>query len=123
MRGRSSAVPTVAIGQATVSPIAGGNGELDKAVVRRYVKRNIQKIQYCYEKELLAKPTLEGAVTTTFTITDAGTVGKTSATGVDVTVAACVGNVIQGIEFPRPKGTGGVAVSYLFTFERASSSP
>ncbi|HEY0192883.1 MAG TPA: FHA domain-containing protein, partial [Kofleriaceae bacterium] len=51
MRGRTAAVPTVSIGQ------PNSQGDLDKAIIRRYIKRNIQKIQYCYEKQLLAKPT------------------------------------------------------------------
>ncbi len=56
MRGRTAAVPTVAIGQ------PNAQGDLDKAIIRRYIKRNQQKIQYCYEKELLAKPNLSGTV-------------------------------------------------------------
>ena len=54
MRGRTSAVPTVSIGQ------PNAQGDLDKAIIRRYIKRNIQKITYCYEKQLLAKPGLVG---------------------------------------------------------------
>ena len=38
MRGRTSAVPTVSIGQ------PNAQGDLDKAIIRRYIKRNIQKI-------------------------------------------------------------------------------
>src|SRR5512147_1602155 len=44
MRGRTAAVPTVSIGQ------PNAQGDLDKAIIRRYIKRNQQKIQYCYEK-------------------------------------------------------------------------
>ncbi|MBA3540958.1 MAG: hypothetical protein H0T79_15205, partial [Deltaproteobacteria bacterium] len=62
MRGRSAAVPSVSIGQ----PAA--QGDLDKAIIRRYVKRNIQKLQYCYEKELLNQPKLAGTSTAAFTI-------------------------------------------------------
>ena len=54
MRGRTAAVPTVSIGQ------PNAQGDLDKAIIRRYIKRNIQKITYCYEKQLLAKPGLGG---------------------------------------------------------------
>ena len=43
-------------------------GDLDKAIIRRYIKRNINKITYCYEKALLATPGLEGTVTTQFFI-------------------------------------------------------
>jgi hypothetical protein len=122
MRGRQASVPTVAIGQATTQT-TGGDG-LDKAIIRRYIKRNIQKIQYCYEKQLLADPKLSGTVTTKFVITPDGTVGKAEADGVHKETASCIARVIQAIEFPKPKG-GIVQVTYPFTFRPAdgSSSP
>jgi hypothetical protein len=115
MRGRSSAVPTVSIGQ------PNAQGDLDKAIIRRYIKRNIQKIQYCYEKELLAKSNLSGTVQTQFFITPNGNVASSTGSGVDSEVANCVANVIRGIEFPKPKGGGGVQVNYPFTFRPAGS--
>jgi hypothetical protein len=115
MRGRSSAVPTVSIGQ------PNAQGDLDKAIIRRYIKRNIQKIQYCYEKELLAKSNLSGTVQTSFFITPNGNVAQSQGSGVDPQVASCVADVIKGIEFPKPKGGGGVQVNYPFTFRPAGS--
>ncbi len=115
MRGRTSSVPTVSIGQ------PNAQGDLDKAIIRRYIKRNIQKIQYCYEKELLAKPGLAGTVTTQFFITPNGNVASSSGSGVDGNVASCVAGVIKDIEFPKPKGGGGVQVNYPFTFRPAGS--
>lgn len=110
MRGRTSAVPTVSIG----SPTA--NGDLDKAIIRRYIKRNLAKIQYCYEKELLAKPSLSGTVQTTFLIMPNGTVASASGSGVDGTVSSCVASVVKAIEFPKPKNGGSVQVNYPFIF-------
>lgn len=113
MRGRSASVPTVSIGQ------PNAQGDLDKAIIRRYIKRNIQKITYCYEKQLLAKPGLSGTVSTQFFITPNGNVASSSGSGVDPEVANCVADVIKGIEFPKPKGGGGVQVNYPFTFRPA----
>jgi pSer/pThr/pTyr-binding forkhead associated (FHA) protein len=113
MRGRTAAVPTVSIGQ------PNAQGDLDKAIIRRYIKRNIQKITYCYEKQLLAKPGLAGTVSTQFFITPNGNVATASGSGVDPEVANCVADVIKGIEFPKPKGGGGVQVNYPFTFRPA----
>jgi hypothetical protein len=110
MRGRTSAVPQVRIGQPNAV------GDLDKAIIRRYIKRNISKITYCYEKQLLAKPGLAGTVSTQFFITPNGTVASSNANGVDGEVASCVAGVIKAIEFPKPKGGGGVQVNYPFTF-------
>ncbi len=115
MRGRTAAVPTVSIGQPSA------NGDLDKAIIRRYIKRNIQKITYCYEKQLLAKPGLSGTVATQFFITPNGTVQNSAGQGVDPSVASCVAGVISGIEFPKPQGGGGVEVNYPFTFRPAGS--
>ncbi len=110
MRGRQSSVPQVRIGQPQ------SVGDLDKAIIRRYIKRNIQKITYCYEKQLLARPGLEGTVGTQFFISPNGTVASSAAKGVDDEVASCVAAVIKAIEFPKPKGGGGVQVNYPFNF-------
>ncbi len=110
---RASSVPTISLGQPSAA------GDLDKAIIRRYIKRNIAKLTYCYEKELLAKPTLEGTVQTQFFIDPRGQVAAASATGVDPDVAACVAAVLKGIEFPKPSGGGGVQVNYPFTFRPA----
>jgi hypothetical protein len=116
MRGRSAAVPTVSIGQPSAQ------GDLDKAIIRRYIKRNIQKIQYCYEKQLLANPTLSGTVQSQFFITPNGTVASSTGNGVHPEVASCVAAVIKAIEFPKPKGGGGVQVNYPFIFHMSGSS-
>jgi hypothetical protein len=113
MRGRTAAVPTVSIGQ------PNAQGDLDKAIIRRYIKRNIQKITYCYEKQLLAKPSLAGTVSAQFFISPNGNVTASNGSGVDPEVANCVADVIHGIEFPKPKGGGGVQVNYPFTFRPA----
>jgi hypothetical protein len=110
MRGRAADVPQVRIGQ----PVA--TGDLDKAIIRRYIKRNLQKITYCYEKILLAKPEIEGTVNVQFFITPNGAVESASANGVDAEVSSCVAEVIKQIQFPKPKGGGGVQVNYPFTF-------
>ena len=119
--GTPSVVPSVEESGASKS-----TGDLDKAIIRRYIKRNVQKIQYCYEKYLLAKPNIEGTITAEFFITSKGTVDRSTATGFDKDVADCVAGVLKTIEFPQPKGTEGVQVSYPFTFKQgrgAASKP
>ncbi len=115
MRGRTASVPTVSIGQ------PNAQGDLDKAIIRRYIKRNESKIQYCYEKELLAKPGLSGTVSAQFVIQGNGTVSNSSGSGVDGNVANCVAGVIKDIEFPKPKGGGIVQVNYPFTFHQSGT--
>lgn len=109
VRGRAPAAPTVSIGQPDAL------GELDKAVIRRYIRRNIQKVQYCYEKQLLVKPTLAGTVSVQFYIAPSGIVMSSTAAGFDPEVARCVADVIKAIVFPKPR-SGGVQVNYPFIF-------
>jgi hypothetical protein len=110
---RATTTGNVVLGQ----PVS--NGDLDKAIIRRYMRRNMQKFQYCYEKKLLTSPALSGTVATEFFITPQGTVAGAHASGVDPEVAECVAGVINGIEFPKPRGGGGVQVNYPLTLEIA----
>ena len=104
--------PTLSVGQ----PSASG-GDLDKAIIRRYIKRNYQKLLYCYEKELLTKTTLAGTVTVQFTIGADGLVSTSSASGLaNANVETCVAGVIKAIEFPKPKNQTAVLVTYPLTF-------
>jgi hypothetical protein len=108
-------VPSVQIGQPTVK------GELDKAIIRRYLKRNIQKLTYCYEKAWLANPRLSGTVTVSFEITADGKVKSSVASGVSSDIEACFGSVIARIEFPKPKA-GLVNVTYPLNLVLAPGS-
>jgi len=108
---RTAGVPkTTDIGM----PTAGGN--LDKTIIKRYIKRNQAKIAYCYESELLARPTIEGQVAVSFLISGSGTVMSSTGAGFDGKVASCVASVIKHIEFPKPTDGGQVQVNYPFTF-------
>ncbi|MEJ7601995.1 MAG: AgmX/PglI C-terminal domain-containing protein [Kofleriaceae bacterium] len=111
-------VPEVRLASAVVQ------GDLDKSVIRRYLKRQFAKIRYCYERTLLAHPTLEGTMVTRFTIAPSGLVGSVTAEGLgDTEVASCVASVITAIEFPRVPDGGDVQVHYPFTFRTRTVTP
>lgn len=110
MRGRRAATPQVRIGNAT------STGDLDKNIIRRYIRRKLPRIRYCYEKQLLVKPGLSGTVVSQFQISPQGSVLNSSASGVSSDVSSCVADVIKTIQFPKPKGGGLVQVRYPFTF-------
>jgi hypothetical protein len=116
--GRRFAHHTVTIPVPVVSEARGG-GDLDKEIIRRYIKREASKLSYCYEKQLLAHPTLAGDITVQFFIMPNGAVASSTAAGFDPTVAGCVADVIHQIEFPAPRGGGGVQVNYPLTFRGA----
>jgi hypothetical protein len=111
MQSRTAAVPQIVIGEAIAL------GSLDASIVRRYIKRQIEKVRYCYEKQLAAHPTLTGTVTAHVVIDEDGHVVRSTADGMDDTVAACVAGVLGAIEFPKAEGAGTTQVNYPFTFE------
>jgi hypothetical protein len=113
----SSAVPTVSIGDPT-----GPSQSLDPAIIRRLIRRNIAKIQYCYEKELVATPGLEGRVNVRFSVGADGKVTQSTGSGMPP-VDACVAGVIAAIEFPKPTGGGVVMVNYPFIFQEPKLDP
>lgn len=96
--------------------------ELDKPIIRRYIKQNLEKIQHCYEEQLRSNPKLVGTVNVEFFIAPSGRVTNSTASGVDPEVASCVADVIKSIEFPKSKG-GGVHVNYPFNFHFSEDLP
>ncbi|MBA3397465.1 MAG: AgmX/PglI C-terminal domain-containing protein [Deltaproteobacteria bacterium] len=97
------------------------SGDLDKAIIRRYIKRHMTAITYCYEKELIAKPTLHGTVTAEFLIAADGHVASSTASGGDAEVGACIAGVISRIEFPRSATGTSTQVRYPFLIRLAGS--
>jgi hypothetical protein len=117
MRGRTAVLPTVALQQPTVE-----EGGLDRAIVRRYLKRQMQKFQYCYEKQLLATPDIKGTVTTQFFVAGTGAVTSAAANGVHTEVANCIAMVVQQTEFPRPQSGQMFRVDFSLKFAPPSAT-
>ncbi len=105
--------PTVTMSQAT------SNGDLDPAIIRRYIKRNLEKVSYCYERHLMTHPGSEGSIKVQFLIAPNGTVQSSTGGGFNPEVANCVADVVSHIEFPKPNGGGAVQVNYPVTFHAA----
>jgi hypothetical protein len=99
--------PVVHIGKPTST-------DVDPAVIRRYVKRHLDKVAYCYESQLLARPHLAGTVLSQFRLHASGRVMTSSATGVDEAVARCVAGVVGSIQFPRLASDGVFEITYPF---------
>jgi hypothetical protein len=112
MPGHTPSLPRVS------DPIISGS-DYSKSIIRRYIMRYREQLGYCYEKQLLANPTLAGQVSATFFIGPAGRVQSSSASGVAPEVASCIASVIGTIAFPPPRD-GGVQVNYPFTFRPTS---
>jgi TonB family protein len=108
-----------------VTPQAPGVvGTLDKEIIRRIVRRHVNQVRYCYERELAKSPSLQGRLRVRFTIGSDGHVATAQvADSLDPSVDACVARVVQRMVFPKPQGGGVVVVSYPFVFEPAEPPP
>ncbi len=104
--------------------LGGGkiSGALAGEVIRRTVRRNINGVKYCYEKELKRNPKLQGKIVVLFTIGRDGRVKKAriqSTTMHNEAVESCILRMIRRWRFPRPE-KGSVTVSYPFIFTPGS---
>ncbi|MDX2087963.1 MAG: AgmX/PglI C-terminal domain-containing protein [Kofleriaceae bacterium] len=92
-------------------------GDLDPAIVRRYLKQHINRFRFCYDQELRASPRIAGKVTLDFTINADGKVAAAAGKGVHTNVETCVAGAVKTITFPKPKTPNDVTVSYPITFK------
>ena len=112
MHGRSAVAPPVV----HIGHPQGPDGF--QAIIRRYIRRHLPEISYCYEKALLARHDLAGTVTATFLLDASGRVITSSATGVDGEVDTCIAGIVKRIEFPRLAPAGSFQIRYPFTLSR-----
>ncbi len=102
-------VPKVTLGKLAV------RGKLPTKVVRRVVLRHLNQLRFCYEKLLMARPDLAGALTLDFLITSEGTVSQAKASGVTADLENCIGQRAMTWTFPKPR-SGIVQVASAMTF-------
>lgn len=120
LRGRRASVPVVRAGTATV------RGSLSRDVIRRYIRRHLNQIRYCYEQQLAREPDLAGRVAVRFIIGPDGRV--TVAAVANSTLASpaaeqCIAHAVQRISFPAIDGGGVVVVTYPFSFRPVAQPP
>jgi len=94
-------------------------GALDKSLIDAVIKRNMNQIRYCYQRELTKNPSLGGKITVKFVIAKDGSVSSAttkSSTMGSTAVESCINGRFMRFQFPEPKGGGIVIVSYPFIF-------
>lgn len=94
-------------------------GALDKSLIDAVIKRNMNQIRYCYQRELTKNPSLGGKITVKFVIAKDGSVSKSEtkqSTMNNSAVEECINQRFMKFQFPEPKGGGIVIVSYPFIF-------
>ena len=94
-------------------------GALDRSLIDEVIKRHMNQIRYCYQRELTKNPALGGKIVIKFTIAKDGTVSTASSKSTTMNNAAveqCIVQRFLRMQFPEPKGGGIVIVSYPFIF-------
>ena len=105
------------LGQIGGSPVVIGS--LDRSLIDKVIKRNMNQIRYCYQRQLTKNPKLKGNITVEFTIAKDGSVSKASINKSTVNSKAvdnCVANRFKRFRFPQPKDDETVIVKYPFIF-------
>jgi len=95
-------------------------GALDKSLIDAVIKKHMNQIRYCYQRELPKDPSLGGKVTVKFVISKTGSVSRASTkttTMNNKAVEGCINSRFMRFKFPEPKGGGIVIVSYPFIFQ------
>ena len=97
-------------------------GALDRSLIDEVIKRHMNQIRYCYQRELPRDPSLAGKITIKFVIAKDGSVSSASVKATTMNnpaVEECVVGRFMRMEFPQPKGGGIVIVSYPFHFSQS----
>jgi TonB family protein len=116
LRPRHPVTPEVIIGHEQV------RGNLDREIIRRIIRRHINEVRFCYEKELAAHRDLGGRMVVQFNIAPTGQVLSSvlqSSTLGNVRVESCTVQAVHRWDFPKPNGGGMTMVSYPFVFAPA----
>jgi TonB family protein len=100
-------------------------GVLDKEIIRRVIRRHINEVKYCYQRELQTSPALATKVVLSFTIGQAGNVIAARATNASTPgnpgVRRCIVRAARRWRFPPPRPSGLVMVTYPFIIKSAGN--
>lgn len=94
-------------------------GALDRSLIDEVIKRHMNQIRYCYQRELTKNHGLQGKVVIKFVIAKDGSVSSASvkqSTMGSPAVEQCISSRFMHMQFPQPVGGGIVIVSYPFLF-------
>jgi hypothetical protein len=94
-------------------------GALDRSLIDAVIKRHMNQIRYCHQRELTTDPSIAGKVVVKFVVAKDGTVSSASIKSTTMNnsaVESCLTSRFLRMQFPEPKGGGIVIVSYPFVF-------
>lgn len=102
--------------------VANVSGSIDKALIRKVIRRRQGAMRAAFEKALAKDPSLGGKLVVKFTIDGSGKVTKvevTTDTVGDAAFAKAVARIFRRMRFPAPSAGGVVVVSYPLNFSAA----
>ncbi len=105
------------IGTASGSPIILGS--IDRSSIEKVIKRHLNQIRYCYQRELQKDPDLAGKITVKFVIAPDGSVSSAevaTSTVANPILEKCVTRRFLKMKFEPPAGGGIVIVRYPIVF-------
>lgn len=98
---------------------AGSYGKIDAFVVRQKIRKDLPKINRCYESALRYEPELAGKVSVRFAVVRTGYVKGLhvveNTTGNDK-VERCVARVVSAMRFPRRRTGKSLRFTFPFVF-------
>jgi hypothetical protein len=95
-------------------------GALDKGIIQQVIRRHMNQLRYCYQRELTTSPSLSGRIEVKFVVARDGTVSSASvasSTMGNQAVESCIAGRFQRMVFPEPQGGGIVVVRYPLVFQ------
>ncbi len=113
-----TAIPQIERGHLTTT------GALDKEIVRRIIRTHLNEIRFCYEAELLRRPSLAGRVVLQFAIAPTGQVLSSVVQDSTLHLApleSCMTQAARRWTFPQPARGGLTIVSYPFVLAPAGN--
>lgn len=99
--------------------ISGVDGQIDKKIVAKTIRRRQRAFQQCYENALKSNSKLAGKLMVEFVIGDDGRVKAADVVRDDVgsaEVSKCVLNLVKRLRFPQPDD-GEVTITNSFVFQ------
>lgn len=104
--------PSVTPDYDTVTTTTSG---LARELIQRTIRRHMNEVRFCYERELSSNPSLEGRVSVTFMIDATGTVRQSTASAAGMSdVGSCVASAVRRWTFPESEGPTGVTYPFVF---------
>jgi hypothetical protein len=81
--------------------VKSAGGKVDKVIVKRYLRRELNKFRYCYERSLVVNPEVRGTLSIQFRVLPDGTLTGVRVEGIANDVENCVAAFVRRMQLPK----------------------